>query len=283
MSTAQQIAVSYDASSEFFALWLDRRMTYSCVLFEDAAVLDTAQPHKHAWHSGAAQVRPDKRVRDIGCGWGANLRYLTEDREVKLAHGITLSRSQYEYLVRANIPNARVECISYRDYAPSEGFDAVQSIGMLEHVANRDETAEGMHIDRYRDFFRRAWEWTHRGSWFSLQTVTTALRPHNRRHVREMHWVAETIFPGGCAPTVEAVAASVAPYWEIVTIRMRREHYARTTAEWRRRLRASERAIKERWGRELFDTYDRYLGACVMVFENGYHSLMQAALRRIDP
>ena len=77
--------------------------------------------------------------------------------------------------------------------------------------------------------------------------------------------------------------AAVTPYWEIMEVRTRREHYARTAAEWLRRLRKSESLIRDRWGYERFEEYERYLSGCVMVFEKGYQSLAQLLLRRIDP
>jgi len=65
-------------------------------------------------------------------------------------------------------------------------------------------------------------------------------------------------------------------------VKTRREHYAKTTAEWLRRLKSHESIIRQRWGDERFEEYQRYLSACVMSFEKGYQSLVQIALRRID-
>ena len=76
--------------------------------------------------------------------------------------------------------------------------------------------------------------------------------------------------------------ASVSPYWEIVDLRTRREHYEKTSGEWLKRLIANEALIRERWGHQLFEDYRRYLEACVMAFRGGYQSLAQFALRRMD-
>jgi cyclopropane-fatty-acyl-phospholipid synthase len=282
MSNKADIAVSYDVSNEFFRLWLDERMNYSCALFEGTDSLEAAQMNKLRWMHDAARVEPDKRVLDIGCGWGANLRYLTQERGVQEAWGITLSEAQLAYLKDARLPGVTVECVSYRDWRPARRFGAVISIGMFEHIATPEEARAGRHVEIYRDYFRRAWEWTVPGSWFGLQTVISMLVPRGRNDLRELGWATSTIFPGAITPRIEAIAAAVTPYWEIVELRTRREHYERTTGEWLRRLRAQRSTIEARWGEARFHEYERYLSACVTSFHKGYQSLAQLSLRRID-
>ena len=282
MSTKADIAVSYDVSNEFFRLWLDERMNYSCALFEGTDHLEVAQVNKLRWMHDAARVEPGKRVLDIGCGWGALLRYLTQERGVRDATGITLSEAQYTSLREARLPGVRVECVSYRDWHPERRFDAVISIGMFEHIATPEDARTGRHVELYRDYFRRAWEWTTPGAWFGLQSVIGALLPRQREALRELGWATATVFPGAITPRIEAIAAAVSPYWEIMELRTRREHYERTSAEWLRRLRTQRATIEERWGEARFLEYERYLAACVRMFHEGYQSLAQLSLRRID-
>jgi cyclopropane-fatty-acyl-phospholipid synthase len=180
------------------------------------------------------------------------------------------------------LPGVAVECVSFRDYAPAARFDAVVSIGMFEHVATPEQARKGEHVAVYRDYFRRVWSWTRPGSWFGLQTIVGARIPRDREFLRLLGWGTYTIFPGAITPRLEAIAAAVSPYWEIVEIQMRREHYARTAAEWLRRLRAEERVIRERWGDARFEEYERYLSGSVTAFQEGYQSLAQLALRRMD-
>jgi cyclopropane-fatty-acyl-phospholipid synthase len=282
VSSQQDIAVSYDVSNEFFALWLDERMNYSCALFEGTDQLETAQLNKLRFIADAAHVAAGKRVLDIGCGWGANLRYLATERGVSAAVGITLSKNQYEFVRAQRLPAVHVECVDFRSYVPARPFDALASIGMFEHVATPDEARDGRSIDVYRDYFRRAWEWTAPGAWFGLQSVIGGLIPRNTRDLRELGWATYAIFPGAISPRIEAIAQAVTPYWEIVELRTRRQHYARTTSEWIGRLRSREDLICARWGRARFEEYERYLCACVTSFEKGYQSLAQLSLRRID-
>jgi cyclopropane-fatty-acyl-phospholipid synthase len=282
LSTQADIEVSYDVSNEFFSLWLDERMNYSCALFEGTESLEAAQIQKLRWIYEAAHVEPSKRVLDIGCGWGANLRYLTGERGVRDATGITLSKAQHQHVKDQNLPRVNVECVDYRDYQPTRRFDAIISIGMFEHIARPDEARDGRSVEIYRDYFRRAWEWTRPGSWFGLQSVIGAHLPRKREDIRELGWATATIFPGAITPRIETIATAVAPYWEIMDLRTRRDHYRKTSAEWLRRLQSRQDVVCDRWGRARYDEYVRYLNACIHSFQNNYQSLVQISLRRVD-
>ncbi|MBG1261232.1 class I SAM-dependent methyltransferase [Nostoc commune] len=282
MSTQAEIAVSYDVSNDFFRLWLDERMIYTCALFEGTDDLETAQFNKLKWFHEAVRVNPDKRLLDIGCGWGGTLEFFSQEMGLKDVTGITLSHAQYSEIKAKSIPGVSVECVSYTNYQPKEKFDAIVSIGMFEHIATPEQACTDEHISIYRDYFHRAWKWTNPGSWFGLQSVIGFRVPRDRYDVREISWVTSTIFPGAITPRLEAIVASVNPYWEVMEVKTRREHYAKTTAEWLRRLQNNEVLIRQRWGDEKFAEYERYLSACVMAFEKGYQSLVQIALRRVD-
>ena len=80
----------------------------------------------------------------------------------------------------------------------------------------------------------------------------------------------------------EDIIQAVNPYWEVMQVNTRREHYQKTTGEWLRRLRLNEKTIREKWGDKVFDDYDRYLSTCVRAFDQHYSSLAQYELRRID-
>ncbi len=282
MSTKADIAVTYDLSNDFFRLWLDRRMIYSCALFEGTDDLDRAQLNKLKWFHDKAGVTPEKRVLDIGCGWGGLMEFLAVEMGVKDVTGITLSHAQFSAIKEKATPGVSVEFISYLDYQPQTKFDAVISIGMFEHIATPEQVRGGENVRIYRDYFRRAWEWTTPGAWFGLQSVIGAILPRKREDVRDLGWGTGTIFPGAITPRPEVILAAVNPYWEVREFWTRREHYAKTSAAWLRRLQQHETLIRERWGDKTFEDYERYLGGCVRVFERGYQSLAQVVLRRID-
>lgn len=227
-------------------------------------------------------MRPDKRVLDIGCGWGGSLGFLSNDMGIRDVTGITLSKAQAGEIESKHLRNVTLECLSYVEYQPKASFDAVISIGMFEHLATPEQARSGEHIGIYRDYFRRVWEWTNPGAWFGLQSVINLRFPRDRRDLRELGRGTHTIFPGAITPRLEAIVAAVNPFWEVMEVRTRREHYEKTAAEWSRRLKASKTIIQERWGDELYREYETYLDGCVMVFNKGYQSLAQLLLRRID-
>jgi cyclopropane-fatty-acyl-phospholipid synthase len=196
--------------------------------------------------------------------------------------GITLSRAQYEEVKQRALPGVKAHCISYRDFTPVRPFDAAVSIGMFEHLATPEQARSGESLTIYRDYFRIVREWTRPGAWFGLQTVVSTQMPRDRAAIREIHWTTRNIFPGAITPRLEAITAAASPYWEIMELHTRREHYERTSKEWLRRLNANEPLIRQRWGDAVFVDYRRYLEACAMAFANGYQSLAQILLRRID-
>ncbi len=282
MSTQEEVEVSYDVSNEFFRLWLDESMNYTCALYEGTDNLEEAQKIKLEWLYNAAHITTDMRVLDIGCGWGANLEYLGAIKGVKEAVGITLSRSQHAEIERRGLPHVKAMVCDFRDFKPQEKFNAVISICMMEHIATPEEVRDGKHIAAYRDYFKKAWEWTEPGSYFALQTILRNRVPRNRQDLRDIGWVTQEIFPGGLSLRLEDIVKAVNPYWEIMEIKTRREHYGKTCQEWLDRMRSHETLIRGKWGDKVFDDYDRYLRTCVRGFEMHYQSLAQYSLRRID-
>jgi len=294
-SSQADVQVSYDVDNEFFRLWLDERMNYTCGLFEDADLakvtkkgekpagnLEAAQLKKLAWLSDAAHVRPDSSVLDIGCGWGANVEFLATARNVKDVHGITLSPAQHAEITRRQIPNVTTQVVSYLDYKPPVKFDSIISICMMEHIVSPQEARAGKAVDMYRNYFKLAHEWSKPGAWFGLQTILRNRVPRIPQDVRDIGWVTYEIFPGGITPRLEEIISAVNPYWEVVEAKTRREHYGRTCEHWRQRMYDHEAFIKEKWGEKLFNDYDRYLSTCVRGFEMHYQSLAQYSLKRID-
>jgi cyclopropane-fatty-acyl-phospholipid synthase len=282
MSTARDVEVTYDVGNDFFRLWLDERMNYTCGLHENAATEEEAQLAKLRFLADAAGVRPGMRVLDVGCGWGAMLEYLTVERGVAAAHGLTLSRGQFEHVSGRALPRASVELCSYLDYQPAERFDAVISIGMLEHAATPEQGRSGEHVGVYAEYFRRIHSWTRPGARFGLQLVHTLRTPRRPEDLRDLGRATRTVFPGAFSPYLQDVASAVTPHWEILSFRSRRLDYAQTSGEWLRRLAKSEALIRARWGHRTYEDYEHYLRTCVRMFEGGYQSLGQYELRRID-
>lgn len=282
MSNQTEVEVSYDVSNEFFRLWLDEKMSYTCALYEGTDNLEQAQFNKHEWHARAAKLDSTKRLLDIGCGWGADIDHQVRVSNVKSAVGITLSSAQLEECKRKDVPRAEFLLCDYRDFAPKEKFDAVISLCMMEHIATPEDAREGRHIEMYRDYFKKAHEWTNPGAWFGLQTILRNRVPRIKEDLVDVNWLTYEIFPGGLSLRLEDVIKAVNPYWEVMEVQTRRVHYEKTCAEWLRRMRLHEDRIRQEWGSKVFDDYDRYLRTCVRAFQMHYQSLAQYSLRRID-
>ncbi len=282
-SSKAEVEVSYDISNEFFRLWLDERMNYTCAVYESwDQSLEAAQLNKLHILSEFARVTPDKRILDIGCGWGACVEYLATTRKVKDAVGITLSSAMADEVNARKIPGVTCVANDFRTWEPKEKFDGLISICMMDHLCSPEEARQGKAIDIYRAYFKKCWEITTPGSWFGLQTILRNRTPRRGKDLEDIFWVTHNIFPGGLNPRLEDVIQAVNPYWEVRSCHTRREHYGKTTGEWLRRLRDNEQTIKDRWGAKLFDDYDRYLSTCVMAFDKHYSSLAQYELCRID-
>ncbi len=280
-ASADQIAVSYDVSNDFFRLWLDESMTYTAALYQGDETLEAAQRRKHAWFHDNCHVAAGSRVLDMGCGWGANLEALAA-RGVRAAHGVTLSRAQRDEVLRRELPGVTVGYQSFLDYRPDEPFDTVLSIGMLEHTRTPEQAQSGDGLAPIRAFFELAHAFAKPGAWFGVQSITQDRLPRRAADARELSWITRTIFPGSQVPRLEEIVVSAAPWWEIVKLRTGREDYQRTLAHWRERLRHHEREIRARFGDSLYLDYDRYLTGSIAAFGERHLSLCRFALKRCD-
>lgn len=279
-STQKEIDTSYSLSNEFFQLWLDEGMHYTSASYlTGTESLEEAQLNKCRILYEYAEMSPEKSVLDIGCGWGSNLEYLAS-RGVKRAHGITLSTAQVEWIQRRELPGVEAWLMDYADFEPNEKYDALQSLEMVDHLCSPEQARQGFAVDIYREYYRKTAQWVKEGGYFACQAILRDRVPRSRSDLEDLAFTADVIFPGGLNPRLEELIVAVRPYWEIVELRTQRESYGRTTAEWLHRLRLSEAVIRERWGDQVFEDYDRYLRTCVRAFDQHWSSDVQMKLRR---
>lgn len=278
-SNQQQIEVSYDVSNEFFRLWLDEGMHYTSGSYLTGnETLEQAQLNKCKILYDYAEMNPEKMVLDIGCGWGSNLEYHVT-KGTKRAHGITLSTLQHEEIMRRKLPGVQAIVCDYKDYAPTEKYDAIQSIEMIDHLCSPEQANKGMAVDIYREYFRKVAQWVKPGSYFGFQAILRDRIPRTRKDIADLKFTADVIFPGGLNPRLEELIVAIRPYWEVVEMRTQRESYGKTTGEWLRRMKLHEKDIRAKFGDKTFDDYDRYLSLCVRAFENEWSSDVQMKLR----
>lgn len=279
-STQEQIDLSYSLSNDFFRLWLDERMHYTCAVFDaEHTTLEAAQENKSRILYQLAEMAPDKTILDIGCGWGSNLEYI-QKRGARAAHGVTLSTAQIEECHARGLRD--VFLCDYMEYRPAAPYDALVSIEMVDHVVSPQQAREGRAVDLYRAYFDKCASFTRVGCCFAFQSILRNRVPRARRDLEDLRFTADVIFPGGLNARVEELVAALSPRWELLELYMRREDYGRTTGEWLRRLRLHEAEIRQRWGDQVFLDYQRYLDTCVRAFANHWSGDVQMKLRRIE-
>jgi cyclopropane-fatty-acyl-phospholipid synthase len=278
-ASARAIQHHYDVSNEFFALWLDETMTYSCALWEgleDRSDLATAQRRKIDHHVRAAGAASAGAVLDVGCGWGSVLRELVTARGVGRAVGLTLSAAQAEHVRSLDLPGVEVRLESWADHAPERPYDAVISIGAFEHFAGPD-CSTGQKIQVYRDFFARCRSWLASHGRLSLQTIAYGTMQPEEASA----FMQNEIFPQSDLPRLSEIVSAADGLFEIVSLRNDRIDYARTCDLWLARLRAGRAAALALVGEEVFARYEHYLKLSTVGFRMGRICLLRMAMRPI--
>jgi cyclopropane-fatty-acyl-phospholipid synthase len=225
---AQAIAHHYDVSNEFYRLVLGESMTYSCAYFATPETpLADAQRAKYDLICRKLGLEPGMRLLDVGCGWGGMVMHAAEHYGVQ-AVGVTLSRRQVEYArdaVAAAGLDDRVEIRvqDYRDVADGP-FDAVSSIGMVEHVGR----------SRLPAYFSRLFALLRPGGRLLNHGIC---RPRGSRGLKRESFVGHYVFPDGELHEVGIVAQAMQAHgFEVRDTQSLREHYALTLRHWVKNL-----------------------------------------------
>ena len=273
----------YDVGNEFYALWLDRRLVYSCAYFETPeTTLDEAQEAKLDLICRKLRLRPGMRLLDIGCGWGSLVIFAAERYGVD-ATGITLSAPQAQRATaeirRLGLEGgARALVSDYRDLAQLGQFDAIASVGMFEHVGR----------ERLPEYFRAALKALRPGGLFlnhgiATTATSTGLRPRWTRF-GDGGFVGRYVFPDGELVTVEdAVEFARRAGFELHDVESLRPHYALTLKAWVERLEASADRARELVDEEVYRTWRIYMAAARRGFDDGSLDVAQLLLARPEP
>jgi len=268
----------YDVGFAFYRLWLDAGMIYSCALWEGEPDddLETAQRAKLSWHASSAAVDGAERVLDIGCGWGGMLKYLTEEREVAHATGLTLSSDQAASVATSEAVTVRLE--DWRDHhAPPGSYDAIVSIGAFEHFARQDLGCE-QRRRVYAGFFATCARWLPVGGRLSLQTI--AYEDFDPSIGPVSSFFTEDIFPESSLPMLSDIVVSSEPYFRLVAYRSDPDHYRQTLHLWQRRLEAQREAALELVGRDSYRRYLRFLRVSRAMFDRRVCTLYRLTFER---
>ena len=265
------ISYHYDLPPEFFALWLDQRMVYSCAYFAtgEETDLDTAQYLKLDYICRKLRLRRGDRLLDIGCGWGGLLIHAAA-RYGASALGITLSVRQAE-IARQRIRDSgltgqcRVEVCDYRDLEVEPQFDKIVSVGMFEHVGKA----------LLPEYFSRAWQLLRPGGAFLNHGIAdTAID-----HPRGPSFIDRYVFPDGeLVPINNTLAAAEKSGFEVRDVESLREHYALTLQHWVRRLEANCEEARRLTDDTTYRIWRLYMAASAHRFHLGRLNIYQMLL-----
>jgi cyclopropane-fatty-acyl-phospholipid synthase len=270
----EAIRFHYDVSNEFYKLWLDRAMVYSCGYFERAAVeIDQAQRAKLEHICRKLRLQPGERFLDIGCGWGALVMHAAQHHGVR-AHGITLSSNQLE-LARARVAAAgledrvTVELCDYRELDRGTLYDKVASVGMFEHVGLRN-------LPVYFATVRRVLT---PGGLFLNHGIT-----HQRSSWRpnlSTEFINRYVFPEAQLDAISNIQRFMEDAdFEIADVEGLRPHYALTLRAWVRRLELRHARALEYVGEATYRVWRLYMAASALEFESGNLGIYQILARR---
>ncbi len=271
----QAVSFHYDVSNDFYQLWLDPEMVYSCAYFERPDdTLEAAQRAKFHLLCRKLRLRPGQRVLDIGCGWGGLARHAARHCGVGVT-GVTLSGQQAALAMKrtheAGLEDrVKITLGDYRELHAPEQYDAVVSVGMAEHVGR----------EKLPEYFKAVRTLLKPGGVF-LNHAIGEERPG--RKFRGPSFVDAHVFPDSDIPPLPLVlqAAETAGL-EIRDVENLREHYTLTLRHWVRRLEAGQEQARALVGESTYRVWRLYMAASAHGFDHGDLAVYQTLLAKPD-
>lgn len=264
----------YDMGEDFFQLVLDPDLVYSCALFEAGDSLWDAQRRKLDHHIQASGAATAKRVLDIGCGWGALLRRLSDHWGVENAVGLTLSPSQANFIRRMPRKGLEVMEQDWRDHRPSAPYDAIISIGAFEHFVQKGLPAS-IKLSSYREFFDACGRMLKPGGKLSLQTIayTQPTPPHP---------YLEQTFPESELPMIWEPIAAAEQSFRLIMLQDNGAEYDKTIQIWEKNLKSNFDKAIQLVGEPAAHSFRRYLRLSRIGFKHGIVGLLRMSFVKRD-
>ena len=270
---AQAIAHHYDVSNEFYALFLDPLMVYTCAYYRvPDGKLEEAQVDKLDLVCRKLELCADETLLDIGCGWGSLAMWAARHYGVR-AYGVTLSRAQAEYaserIRKEGLGDrCRVDYLDYRDLPADVTYDKIAAVGVIEHVG----------IPNYPGFFGGVRARLKDGGLYLNHGIVHDF-PWKRSSQTE--FLYRHVFPNGdLAGLSETLTEMERAGWEIMDVEGLRLHYARTCRHWVERLCARADEARALVGERTYRTWRLYLTCSAVAFESGSLGLYQVLMRK---
>ncbi|WP_430504758.1 class I SAM-dependent methyltransferase [Ralstonia pseudosolanacearum] len=263
------IRYHYDVSNDFYKLWLDRNMVYSCAYFEHGdETLDDAQIKKIDHILTKIRLQPDQTLLDIGCGWGALVLRAAQQFGARCL-GVTLSQNQFDLArerVRAAGLEDRIE-IRLQDYRDLTGaFDRITSVGMFEHVGRKNLPG----------YFRRVHSLLADNGIAMNHGITSSDPEGGESSLGGGDFIDRYVFPQGELPHISlALRAAQEGGLEALDVESLRRHYARTLEHWADRFETNGETIRKIVGEKTYRIWRVYLAGCAHAFDADEVSIFQ--------
>ena len=265
----KNVAHHYDLGNDFYKLFLDEGMQYSCAYFlDDTNTLEQAQQNKLRLIASKLNLKPGQKVLDIGSGWGDMALYLASMVDVDVT-GVTLSKEQHalsnEKARKAGLADrVRFELRDYRDV--SMKFDRIVSVGMFEHVG----------VGHYPEFFAKVNAMLKDDGVMLLHSIGKMSPPGTASP-----WLRKYIFPGAYSPALSEVFPVVeqAQLW-VTDLEFLRVHYAKTLHHWNDRFQANRAKIAAMYDERFCRMFEFYLISCELMFRTGSQLVFHMQLAR---
>ena len=270
---ARAIAHHYDVSNEFYALFLDPLMVYTCAYYRDPdGKLERAQQDKLDLVCRKLELRAGETLLDIGCGWGSLAMWAARHYGVR-AHGVTLSRAQADYATEQIRQEGlgdrcRVDHLDYRDLPADALYDKIAAVGVIEHVG----------IPNYPSFFSGVRGRLRDGGLYLNHGI---VHDFHWKRTSQTEFLYRHVFPNGdLAGLSQTLTEMERAGWEVVDVEGLRLHYARTCRHWVERLCARAEEARALVGERTYRTWRLYLTCSAVAFENGSLGLYQVLMRK---
>ncbi|GAA3637100.1 cyclopropane-fatty-acyl-phospholipid synthase family protein [Lactobacillus hamsteri] len=266
----EDVQSHYDIGNDFYKMWLDPTLTYSCAYFEDDNTDDLEKAQIAKVHHILNKLHPEegKTLLDIGCGWGTLMLTAAKEYGLKVT-GVTLSEEQYK-LVQKRIYDegledvAEVKLEDYRELGDQK-WDYITSVGMFEHVGS----------ENLSEYFADVYKYLNQDGVALIHGIT------RQQGGATNAWINKYIFPGGYIPGLQEIVGDIVDNGlQITDMETLRRHYQRTLEIWDKNFNSVRDQVTEKMGERFTRMWDMYLNACAASFESGNIDVIQYLLTK---
>ncbi len=280
--SVDEVRAHYDLSNEFFQLFTDPSVTYSCAYFpRDDMSMEEAQMAKLDLSLGKLGLKPGMTLLDVGCGWGSLMKRALENYDVNVI-GVTLSKNQYEFCqnVLAGVESERSAKVMLADWSEvTEPVDRIVVIEALEHFG----------FERFDEFFSFAYNlmpddgvmMVHSLTGMTIPQLVEKGIPLTFEMARFAKFVRDEIFPGTRLPSIELIEKhSTKAGFKLTHIQSLQSDFAKTLDMWAEVLESRKEEAIAIQSEEVYERYMKFLTGCSNGFKKGYTDLHQFTLEK---